>query len=213
MGNFDECLGANDAPQLRHHLPGSAFCLATLRLRAAEEAGRSSRDRGASARDFYKVYPSKFVHTTTTTVLTPPPQPPQHRLQVDRNVVRWGVCVPSSCGPRELTALLGRPLRSLAEGRAPRTPRPARGPERRPEALARSARPARRPARPPARRRPLVSSARGGSHSSSESFKCTDRIVAVPGRSCCGCWPGSCFALSWTSWNSTASRVRLFGVP
>lgn len=33
---------------------------------------------------------------------------------MSRHVSRWGVCVPSSCGPRELAALLAAPLAALA---------------------------------------------------------------------------------------------------
>ena len=41
-------------------------------------------------------------------------QPPKHRLQVGRHVTHWGMCVPSSCGPRQLAALVREPLRRLA---------------------------------------------------------------------------------------------------
>ncbi|KAJ1529547.1 hypothetical protein ONE63_006319 [Megalurothrips usitatus] len=92
MGSYDECLAAPVAPhlQMRAHLPGTAFCLATLQIRAAS----SDRELRGSAWEAIK--------------------PPHHRLQVSRHRTRWAMCVPSSCGPPELAALLSRPLRRLA---------------------------------------------------------------------------------------------------
>ncbi|XP_052125949.1 O-acyltransferase like protein-like, partial [Frankliniella occidentalis] len=86
LGSFDECLATDPQPAL----PGTAFCLAKLRLGvwAADNALEES------AWAAFK--------------------PPQHRLQVGRHETWWGMCVPASCGPRDLAVVLGQPLRDLA---------------------------------------------------------------------------------------------------
>ena len=53
MGNFDECVNAERHLQMADHLPGTAFCLASLQLQMGAE-GDDSHLRG-SAWDAIKV--------------------------------------------------------------------------------------------------------------------------------------------------------------
>ncbi|KAK3924747.1 Nose resistant to fluoxetine protein 6 [Frankliniella fusca] len=86
FGGYDECLGAAPRADL---LPGAAYCLAKLRLGLPGDPEDVDSAWGAL-------------------------KPPQHRLQVRRHETHWGMCVPASCGPLELPAVLEAPLRALA---------------------------------------------------------------------------------------------------
>lgn len=55
MGNFDACLDAGERTDTQLHLPGTAFCLATLRLHAAGADVGLDRDWQGSAWDAIRV--------------------------------------------------------------------------------------------------------------------------------------------------------------